>query len=134
MCEGIEAELGIPIINKRISVSPIAMVATSSRESGPATPGPVLDAAGKTVGVDFIGGFSALVEKGAARADQALMNSIPEALATTDIVCSSVNIGSSRAGINMDAVARMGHVVRGRTLLGGRAGRRQTGGVRELGR
>ena len=112
VCEGIEAELGIPIINKRISVSPIALVAGSSRESDLRPWAEMLDAAGKAAGVDFIGGFSALVEKGTTRADQALMDSIPEALASTDIVCSSVNIGSSRAGINMDAVARMGQVVR----------------------
>ncbi len=112
VCEEIEAELGIPIINKRISVSPIALVAGSSREGDLRPWAEMLDSAGKAVGVDFIGGFSALVEKGATRADQALMDSIPEALAHTDIVCSSVNIGSSRAGINMDAVARMGAVVR----------------------
>ena len=112
VCEEIEAELGIPIINKRISVSPVALVAGSSRESDLRPWADMLDAAGKAVGVDFIGGFSALVEKGATRSDRALMDSIPEALAATDIVCSSVNIGSSRAGINMDAVARMGEVVR----------------------
>ena len=110
--EGIEVELGIPIINKRISVTPIALVAGASGESDLVAWARMLDSAGKAVGVDFIGGYSALVEKGATRSDEALMNSIPEALSTTDIVCSSVNIGSSRAGINMSAVAKMGQVIR----------------------
>ena len=111
VCEEIETELGIPIINKRISVTPIALVAAASRESDLVPWAHMLDAAGKHAGVDFIGGFSALVEKGATTADQNLIASIPQALAQTDIVCSSVNIGSSRAGINMDAVADMGRTV-----------------------
>lgn len=111
VCEGIEAELGIPIINKRISVTPIALVAAASRETNLAPWAHMLQHAAEAVGVNFIGGFSALVEKGATSSDLALMNSIPEALASTDIVCSSVNIGSSRAGINMDAVARMGQAI-----------------------
>ncbi|MCF2705748.1 PFL family protein [Arcanobacterium haemolyticum] len=111
VAQGIEAELGIPIINKRISVTPIALVAAASGETNLLPWARMLDAAGKAVGVDFIGGFSALVDKGATPADSALMDSIPEALASTDIVCSSVNIGSSRSGINMNAVARMGEVI-----------------------
>lgn len=111
VCEGLETELGIPIINKRVSVTPIALVAAASRETDMVPWAKMLDAAGKEVGVDFIGGFSALVEKGATEADRRLMSSIPEALSGTDIVCSSVNIGTSRAGINMSAVARMGEVV-----------------------
>lgn len=110
--EAIEAELGIPIINKRISVTPIALVAGASGDTDLVPWARMLDAAAKEVGVDFIGGFSALVEKGTTPADEALMASIPEALATTDIVCSSVNIGSSRSGINMSAVATMGQAIR----------------------
>ncbi|KMY24041.1 PFL family protein [Actinobaculum suis] len=111
VCEKIEKELGIPIINKRISVTPIALVAAASREKNLTAWAHMLDAAAREVGVDFIGGFSALVEKGCTPSDSALLASIPEALASTDLVCSSVNIGSSKAGINMDAVAQMGEVV-----------------------
>lgn len=109
--EEIEGELGIPIINKRISVTPIALVAAASGESDLVAWAQMLDAAAKEVGVDFIGGFSALVEKGATRADMALMESIPQALAHTDVVCSSVNVASSRSGINMSAVATMGEAI-----------------------
>lgn len=111
VADEIESELGIPIINKRISVTPIALVAAASGESDMTAWASMLDAAAKEVGVDFIGGFSALVEKGRTRADDALMDSIPQALSSTDVVCSSVNIGSSRAGINMGAVAKMGEVI-----------------------
>ncbi|MDN6487694.1 MAG: DUF711 family protein, partial [Ancrocorticia sp.] len=111
VCEELEAELGIPIINKRISVTPIALVAAASHESDLLPWARMLDDAGKQAGVDFIGGFSALVEKGATSSDQNLISSIPQALAQTDIVCSSVNIGSSRAGINMHAVADMGRAI-----------------------
>lgn len=112
VCRGIEAELGVPIINKRVSVTPIALVAGASGESDYVEYARTLDAAAKAVGVDFIGGFSALADKGATPAAETLMSSIPRALAETDVVCSSVDIASSRAGINMDAVARMGEVVR----------------------
>lgn len=111
VCEGIEAELGIPIVNKRVSVTPLSLVAAASGETDLVPWAAMLDSAGKAVGVDFIGGFSALVEKGTTLADERLMDAIPEALASTDIVCSSVNIGSSRAGINMRAVKRMGEVI-----------------------
>lgn len=111
VCEAIEAELGIPIINKRVSVTPIALVAAASRESDLTPWAQMLDEAAAAVGVDFIGGFSALVEKGATASDLALIDSIPEALSSTKVVCSSVNVGSSRAGINMDAVRAMGEAI-----------------------
>ena len=109
--EDIEREYGIPIINKRISVTPIAMVAAASG-SNPLPFAKTLDRAAKEVGVNFIGGYSALVHKGFAPGDRELIASIPEALATTERVCSSVNVGTTKAGINMDAVAMMGQVVR----------------------
>ena len=110
--EGIEKEFGIPIVNKRISVTPIALVGAAANTEDYAPFAQAMDRAAKTCGVDFIGGFSALVQKGMTDADRILIRSIPEALATTDIVCSSVNIGSTRAGIDMDAVALMGSTVK----------------------
>lgn len=110
-CEDIEAELGIPIVNKRISVTPIALV-TAGVDGSPVEAAKALDKAAKEVGVNFVGGYSALVEKGATTADKRLINSIPEALANTDVVCSSVNIASSRAGINMNAAQRLGEVIK----------------------
>ena len=110
--QGIEAELGIPIVNKRISVTPIAMVAQASEAEDYTPIALAMDKAGKACGVDFIGGFSALVHKGFTTGDRRLINSIPRALAETDIVCASVNVGSSKAGINMDAVALMGRIVK----------------------
>lgn len=107
-CEAIEEELGIPIVNKRIAVTPIALIANED----PLALAHTLDSAAKTVGVNFIGGYSALVEKGMTASDERLINSIPEALSTTDVVCSSINIGSSRAGINMNAVALLGKVIK----------------------
>ncbi|MCI1207713.1 MAG: DUF711 family protein, partial [Microbacteriaceae bacterium] len=92
----IEAELGIPIINKRVSVTPISLVAAASGEQDYLEFARTLDAAAHTVGIDFIGGFSALVEKGSTASDRVLMESIPQALAETELVCSSVNIGSTR--------------------------------------
>ena len=110
--EAIEREFGIPIVNKRISVTPMALVAGAS-ETGSYVPFAVaMDNAAKATGVNFIGGFSALVQKGATQADKKLIASIPEALAITDFVCSSVNVGSTRAGINMDAVAEMGRIIK----------------------
>ncbi|AIE83345.1 DUF711 family protein [Actinotignum timonense] len=111
VAQEIEAELGIPIINKRISVTPIAMVAAASGEKDLTPWAVMLDECAREIGVDFVGGFSALVEKGMTRADEALIDSIPAALAATSVVCSSVNIGTSRAGINMSAVARMGETI-----------------------
>lgn len=110
--ENIEREFGIPIINKRISVTPIAMIAAGSQAKNPARFARALDKAAKEVGVNFIGGYSALVHKGFGPGDYALIQSIPEALAETERVCSSVNIGSTKAGINMDAVAQMGKIVK----------------------
>ena len=110
--EAIEKEFGIPIVNKRISVTPISLVAAAA-ETDNYTPFAVaLDKAAKATGVNFIGGFSALVQKGKTEADRILINSIPEALACTDIVCGSVNVGSTKAGINMDAVGLMGRTVK----------------------
>ena len=112
VCNQIEKEYGIPIINKRISVTPIAMLASACQTSNIVKFAHTLERAAQTVGVNFIGGYSALVQKGFANGDYALIESIPEALATTEHVCSSVNIGSTKAGINMDAVRMMGHAIR----------------------
>ncbi len=109
--EAIEREYGIPIVNKRISVTPISLVGAGCRTEDFTPFARALDRAGKAVGVNFIGGFSALVQKGMTAADTALIRSIPEALAQTDIVCSSVNVASTKAGINMDAVAQMGRAI-----------------------
>ena len=108
----IERELGIPIVNKRISVTPIALVASACETEDFVPFAKAMDSAAKTCGVDFIGGFSALVHKGMTEADRVLIASIPEALAETELVCASVNVGSTRAGINMDAVARMGRIIK----------------------
>ena len=108
----IEAEFGIPIVNKRISVTPISLVAAACRTESYVEIAKTLDAAAKKCGVNFIGGFSALVQKGATISDWKLIRSIPEAMASTDMVCASVNVGSTKAGINMDAVAEMGRIVK----------------------
>ena len=104
----IEQEFGIPIVNKRISVTPISLVAASCKEENYTAIAKTLDKAANTTGVNFIGGFSALAHKGFTQSDLRLINSIPEALTSTNLVCSSVNLASTRAGINMDAVALMG--------------------------
>ena len=109
--EAIERKYGIPIVNKRISVTPIAMLVAASG-GDPVKYALTLDRAAKAVGVNFIGGFSALVQKGFSAGDRELIEAIPQALAQTEIVCSSVNIGSTKAGINMDAVKIMGDVIR----------------------
>ncbi|WP_018702374.1 PFL family protein [Anaeromusa acidaminophila] len=109
--EEIESEYGIPIINKRISITPIAIAAESCRTDSLVPVAQILDKAAKEVGVNFIGGFSALVEKGYTEGDRRLIASIPEALACTDRVCSSVNVGSTKTGINMDAVREMGEII-----------------------
>jgi len=111
VCEGIERELGIPIVNKRISVTPVALVAAGA-EGNPVEIARALDRAAGELGVNFVGGYSALVEKGGTTADKKLIYSIPEALSVTDNVCGSVNVASSRAGINMNAVAKMGEIVK----------------------
>ena len=110
--EDIEKEYGIPIINKRISVTPIGMVAAPCQSKNVVKFAKALDKAAETLGVNFIGGYSALVQKGFAAGDYALIESIPEALDITNKVCSSVNIGSTKAGINMDAVKMMGRIVK----------------------
>ncbi len=110
--EAIERKYGIPIVNKRISVTPISLIAESCDSADYAFIARALDRAAKAVGVNFIGGYSALVHKGYTTGDRRLIDSIPEALATTDLVCSSVNIGSTRAGLNMDAVREMGKVIK----------------------
>lgn len=107
----IEAKYGIPIINKRISVTPVAILLAASG-GDPVEYARTLDKAAKAVGVDLIGGYSALVHKGFSAGDRELILSIPEALSTTDVVCSSVNIGSTKSGINLDAIGMMGKVVR----------------------
>ena len=109
--EDIEKEYGIPIINKRISVTPIAMILASSG-GDPVKYALTLEKASREVGVNFIGGYSALVQKGFAQGDEALIRSIPEALSRTEHICSSVNIGSTKTGINMDAVKLMGNVIK----------------------
>lgn len=110
----IEKEYGIPIVNKRISVTPIALVggACCKTSSDFAQIAKVLDTVAKEVGVNFIGGYSALVSKGMTKADEMLIRSIPEALSTTERVCSSVNLGSTKTGINMDAVKLMGEIIK----------------------
>ena len=110
--EDIETEFGIPIVNKRISVTPMALVAGASRTGDYVPFAAAMDRAAKAVGVNFIGGFSALVQKGMTEGDKKLIAAIPEALAVTDVVCSSVNVGSTKAGINMDAVALMGRTIK----------------------
>ena len=106
--EAIERELGIPIVNKRISVTPISLIC----QGDPRPIARALDKAAKEMGVNFLGGYSALMQKGATKADERLVESIPEVLATTERLCSSVNVGSTRAGINMNAVRQMGQIIK----------------------
>lgn len=110
--QDLERELGVPIVHKRISVTPISLVAAGSDLKTYVPVAEALDKAAKAVGVNFVGGFSALVTKGYTKSDHILIESLPESLATTDIVCSSVGVGSTKAGINMDAVEEMGRVVK----------------------
>ncbi len=110
--EDIEKEFGIPIVNKRISVTPISLVAAACKETDYTPIAKALDRAAKACGVNFIGGFSALVHKGMTKADINLINSIPSALAETERVCSSVSVASTKAGINMDAVKLMGQIIK----------------------
>lgn len=110
----IEKEFGIPIVNKRISITPIAMVGASACHTPEdyVTIAKTLDRAAKTVGVNFLGGYSAVVSKGMTKSDELLIRSIPQALAQTEFICSSVNVGSTKTGINMDAVKLMGEIVK----------------------
>lgn len=108
--EKIAKTYGIPIVNKRVSVTPISLVGSSS--GGYLEIARALDKAAKEIGIDFIGGYSALVQKGATKEENAFLDTIPEALATTDKVCSSVNVASTRAGINMDVVGKVGKLIK----------------------
>lgn len=110
--EDIEREYGIPIVNKRISVTPVAIIGECADSAGYIKIAQALDRAATTVGVNFIGGFGALVHKGYTKGDRALIEALPEALSVTDRVCSFVNVGTTKAGINMDAVAQMGETIR----------------------
>ena len=116
--EKIEKEFGIPIVHKRISVTPIAMIGAAACHSPKdyVSIAKTLDKAAKTVGVNFLGGYSAIVSKGMTTQDKMLIESIPEALASTDFVCSSVNVGSTKTGINMDAVRLLGQIVKDTAL------------------
>ena len=110
--DDISAELGIPIVNKRVSVTPISVIGAATDATDYVPLAKALDRAAKEIGVNFIGGFSALVQKGYQKGDEILINSIPKALAETDFVCSSVNIGSTKSGINMTAVRDMGRIIK----------------------
>ena len=108
----IESEFGIPIVNKRVSITPMSIIAGASGDTDYVKFAHTLDRAAETLGIDFLGGFSALVQKGCTIGDKRLIASIPEALATTNKVCASVNVGSTRTGINMNAVRDMGLIVK----------------------
>ncbi len=108
----IESEFGIPIVNKRIAVTPISLIAGATSEDNYVEFARTLDLAAKEVGVDFIGGFSALVHKGLTKGDRILIDSLPAALAATDVVCSSINVGTTRAGLNMTVIKDMGHIIK----------------------
>ena len=106
--EDIEQELGIPIVNKRISVTPVSLIC----QGDPRPIARALDQAAEEMGVNFLGGYSALTQKGMTRADERLIQSIPEVLCTTQRLCSSVNVGSTRAGLNMNAIREMGEIIK----------------------
>lgn len=108
----IETEFGIPIVNKRVSITPMSIIAGASNDTSYVKFAQTLDKAAETLGIDFLGGFSALVQKGCTKGDKILIDSIPEALATTNKVCASVNVGSTRSGINMNAVRDMGEIIK----------------------
>ena len=110
-CNAVGQRYGVPVVNKRISISPIGTVCAGFTRDQMVAVCKVLDDCAKTVGVDFIGGFGALVEKGITPGEQNLIDSLPEALASTDRICSSINVGSTKAGINMDAVKLMGEII-----------------------
>lgn len=115
--EEIEKQYGVPIINKRISVTPISLAGANLKYDDFVLAAKTLDKVAATTGVDFIGGFSALVQKGSTPAEDALIESIPQALTETNLVCSSVNVATTKAGINLDAVAKMGHIIKKTALL-----------------
>ena len=112
--EDISKEFGVPIVNKRISVTPIALVGGSACKTTDdyVKIAKTLDKCAKELGVNFLGGYSAIVSKGMSKSDELLIRSIPQALAQTDFVCSSINVGSTKTGINMDAVRLMGEIVK----------------------
>lgn len=110
--EDLEKEYGIPIANKRVSVTPVAMISSACHDEDLSPIAHAMDRAAETLGIDFMGGFSALVQKGTGDADRRLINSIPAAVSTTERVCSSLNVASTRAGINMDAVLRAAQTIR----------------------
>ena len=112
VCEELESTYGIPIVNKRVSVTPISLVGAGLSPDGFVRLAKALDRAARELGVNFIGGYSALVQKGATNGAASLIESIPTALAETERVCSSVNVASTKAGINMDAVRKMGEVIK----------------------
>ena len=112
VCEELEHTYGIPIVNKRISITPISYVGANLSSDGFVRLAKMLDRAAKTLGVNFIGGYSANVQKGAIKGALNLIDSIPEALSVTENVCSSVNVASTKAGINMDMVKKMGEIVK----------------------
>lgn len=115
--DDISKQYGIPIVNKRISITPIALAAAGTMEESYVSIAKTLDRAAKEVGVNFIGGFSALVHKGMTRSDKVLMRSLPEALSVTERVCSSINVGSTRTGINMDAIKIIGQIIKDTAYL-----------------
>ena len=108
----IEGEFGIPIVNKRIAVTPISLIAGATNEDNYVEFARTLDLAAKEIGVDFIGGFSALVHKGLTKGDRVLIDSLPPAMAATGVVCSSINVGTTRAGLNMSVIKDMGHIIK----------------------
>src|SRR5208283_2526496 len=112
VCREVEGRYGIPIVNRRIAVSPIGWVAAGQRTEGLLAIARTLDAVAAEVGVDLVGGFSALVQKGWTEAERRLIASLPEVLSTTERVCASVNVGTTAAGINMDAILALGHVLK----------------------
>ena len=112
VAEEVQATLGVPITNKRISVTPIALIGEASRAPSYVPLAETLDRAGAVLGIDYVAGFSALIEKGITPGDAVLLDSIPEALSTTARVCSSIQVATTRAGINMDAIRTMGHIIK----------------------
>ena len=115
--EAIADEYGVPIIHKRVAVTPVSLIAGACALENYVDIARTLDRAARTIGINFIGGFSALVERGMTRGEERLLSSLAESLATTELVCASVGVGSTKAGINMDAVARMGHIIKDLSLL-----------------
>ena len=110
--DDLQNEYGIPIANKRVSVTPVAQIAAGCPDEDLSPIAHAMDRAAETLGIDFMGGFSALVQKGFAKGDEILINSIPEALAETNLVCSSVNVASTKAGVNLDAIGLMGRIIK----------------------